>query len=42
MVFRVICLLFHVVDVVLSVIDITRGFISNNFKRLSGGGKVSI
>ena len=40
MVFKIICLFFHLVDMILSVIDMTRGFISFNIKRLSGGGKV--
>ena len=42
MVFTIICLLFHVVDVILSVIDVTRGFIATHFKSLSGGGTVSV
>ena len=40
MVFKIICLFFHIVDLILSVIDLTRGFITSNLKRLSGGGKV--
>ena len=42
MVFKIICLFFHLVDMILSVIDMTRGFISFNIKRLSGGGKVGM
>ena len=42
MVFKIICLFFHIVDLILSVIDLTRGFITSNLKRLSGGGKVII
>ena len=36
MVFKVICLIFHIVDLILSVIDITRAFIVSNCKELTG------
>ena len=37
MVFKVICLLFYIVDMFLTVIDVTRNFISSHCKL--GGGK---
>ena len=38
MVFRVICLIFHIVDMILYAIDITRGFIVSHYKNLAGAG----
>merc|ERR1712126_338702 len=36
MVFRVICLIFHIVDMILYAIDLTRGFIVSHCKNLAG------
>ena len=41
MVFKLICLLFYIVDVILTVIDVTRSFIISRCK-LGGGKNVKV